>query len=106
MTPLSRPGSAQKSAMHLSSSSPMTCIISHWGPVHCGLGNRLGNREVSGLRISTSKYEAMVLSQKRVDCPLWVGETFPPQVEELKYIGPWKMEWEVDGLIVAVPAMV
>lgn len=58
------------------------------------------------MRISTSKYEAMVLSQKRVDCPLWVGEKFLPQVEEMKYIGPWKMEWEVDRWVVAVSAMV
>ncbi|KAI3368306.1 hypothetical protein L3Q82_008013 [Scortum barcoo] len=47
----------------------------------------------------------MVLSQKRVDCPLWVGEEFLPQVEELKYLGvlfmsEGKMEQEMDRRIV------
>ncbi|KAI3356348.1 hypothetical protein L3Q82_017572 [Scortum barcoo] len=51
--------------------------------------------EVAGMRISTSKSEAMVLDQKenRVTCPLRVGgEVLPPQVEEfvmavVKYLG-------------------
>ena len=38
------------------------------------------------MRISTSKSEAMVLSQKRVDCPLQVGGESLPQVEEFKYL--------------------
>ncbi len=31
--------------------------------------------------------EAMVLSRKKVACPLQVGEVFLPQVEEFKYLG-------------------
>ena len=33
----------------------------------------VAKREAAGKRISTSKSEAMFLSQKRVDCPLQVG---------------------------------
>ena len=56
------------------------------------------------MRHGTSKSEAMVLSQKRVDCPLQVGEESLPQVEEFKYFGvlfmsEGKMEWEIDTRI-------
>ncbi|KAI3372530.1 hypothetical protein L3Q82_023015 [Scortum barcoo] len=43
--------------------------------------------EAAGMRISTSKSEAMVLDRKRVACPLWVGGEVLPQVEEFKYLG-------------------
>ncbi|XP_048009164.1 uncharacterized protein LOC125243494 [Megalobrama amblycephala] len=43
--------------------------------------------ELAGMRISTSKSEAMVLSRKRVACPLQVGGVVLPQVEEFKYLG-------------------
>ncbi|KAI3356011.1 hypothetical protein L3Q82_017283, partial [Scortum barcoo] len=43
--------------------------------------------EVAGMRISTSKSEAMVLDRKRVACPLRVGGEVLPQVEEFKYQG-------------------
>ncbi|KAL3970507.1 aldehyde oxidase [Sarotherodon galilaeus] len=43
--------------------------------------------EAAGMRISTSKSEAMVLSRKRVEGPLQVGDKFLPQVEEFKYFG-------------------
>ncbi|KAI3351090.1 hypothetical protein L3Q82_005656 [Scortum barcoo] len=43
--------------------------------------------EVAGMRISTSKSEAMVLDRKRVACPLRVGGEVLPQVEEFKYLG-------------------
>ncbi|MDF4304923.1 reverse transcriptase domain-containing protein, partial [Vibrio parahaemolyticus] len=43
--------------------------------------------EAAGMRISTSKSEAMVLSRKRVDCPLQVRGEVLPQVEEFKYLG-------------------
>nr|XP_005726011.1 PREDICTED: uncharacterized protein LOC102198589 [Pundamilia nyererei] len=36
---------------------------------------------------STSKSKAMVLSQKRVDCPLVIRDEFLPRVEEFKYLG-------------------
>ncbi|KAI3369251.1 hypothetical protein L3Q82_007792 [Scortum barcoo] len=38
--------------------------------------------EAAGMRISTSKSEAMVLDRKRVACPLRVGGEVLPQVEE------------------------
>ncbi|XP_061642121.1 uncharacterized protein LOC133484062 [Phyllopteryx taeniolatus] len=42
--------------------------------------------EAAGMRISTSKSETVVLSRKRVECPLWVGDEILPQVEEFKYL--------------------
>ncbi|KAI3369639.1 hypothetical protein L3Q82_025354, partial [Scortum barcoo] len=57
--------------------------------------------EAAGMRISTSKSEAMVLDRKRVACPLQVGGEVLPQVEEFKYLGvlftsEGKMEREID----------
>ena len=43
--------------------------------------------EAFGMRISTSKSEAMVLSQKKVECLLQVREDILPQVEMFKYLG-------------------
>ncbi|KAI3353915.1 hypothetical protein L3Q82_005120 [Scortum barcoo] len=59
--------------------------------------------EAAGMRISTSKSEAMVLDRKRVACPLRVGGEVLPQVEEFKYLGvlftsEGKMEREIDRL--------
>ena len=42
--------------------------------------------EAVGMRISTSKSETMVLSQKRVECSLRFGTDVLPQVEESKYL--------------------
>lgn len=42
--------------------------------------------EAVGMRSSTSNSDAMVLSRKRVVCPLWVCEEFLPQVEEFKQL--------------------
>uniref|UniRef100_A0A8C9SX65 ribonuclease H n=1 Tax=Scleropages formosus TaxID=113540 RepID=A0A8C9SX65_SCLFO len=60
--------------------------------------------EAAGMRISTSKSEAMVLSRKKVDCSLRVRGELLPQVEEFKYLGvlftsEGKMERQVDGRI-------
>ncbi|KAI3351388.1 hypothetical protein L3Q82_020196 [Scortum barcoo] len=60
--------------------------------------------EAAGMRISTSKSEAMVLDRKRVACPLQVGGEVLPQVEEFKYLGvlftsEGKMEREIDRRI-------
>ena len=60
--------------------------------------------EAAGMRISTSKSETMVLSWKRVECPLRVGNEILPQVEEFKYLGvlftsEGRMEREIDGRI-------
>ncbi|KAI3357036.1 hypothetical protein L3Q82_003671 [Scortum barcoo] len=51
------------------------------------LGRFAAECEVAGMRISTSKSEAMVLDRKRVACPLQVGGEVLPQVEEFKYLG-------------------
>ena len=40
--------------------------------------------EAAGMRISTSKSEAMVLIRKPMDCLLQVGYEFLPQVKEFK----------------------
>ncbi|KAI3363429.1 hypothetical protein L3Q82_011573, partial [Scortum barcoo] len=66
--------------------------------------------EAAGMRISTSKSEAMVLDQKRVACPLRVGGEILPQVEEFKYLGvlftsEGKMEREIDRQIGAASAV-
>ncbi|MDF4367610.1 hypothetical protein P3387_26150, partial [Vibrio parahaemolyticus] len=62
------------------------------------------------MRISTSKSEAMVLSRKRVDCPLQVRGEVLPQVEEFKYLGilftsEGRMEREIDRRIGAASAV-
>ncbi|KAI3376987.1 hypothetical protein L3Q82_000034 [Scortum barcoo] len=66
--------------------------------------------EAAGMRISTSKSEAMVLDRKRVACPLRVGGEILPQVEEFKYLGvlftsEGKMEREIDRRIGAASAV-
>ncbi|KAI3372478.1 hypothetical protein L3Q82_022972 [Scortum barcoo] len=66
--------------------------------------------EAAGMRISTSKSEAMVLNRKRVACPLRVGGEVLPQMEEFKYLGvlftsEGKMEREIDRWIVAASAV-
>ncbi|XP_061753818.1 retrovirus-related Pol polyprotein from type-2 retrotransposable element R2DM isoform X2 [Nerophis ophidion] len=43
--------------------------------------------EATGMRISTSKSESMVLSRKRVECHLRVGVETLSQMEEFKYLG-------------------
>ncbi|KAI3356547.1 hypothetical protein L3Q82_017227 [Scortum barcoo] len=67
--------------------------------------------EAAGMRISTSKSEAMVLDRKgkRVACPLQVGGEVLPQVEEFKYLGvlftsEGKIEREIDRRIGAASA--
>ncbi|KAI3352513.1 hypothetical protein L3Q82_005198 [Scortum barcoo] len=64
----------------------------------------LASFKLAGMRISTSKSEAMVLDRKRVACPLRVGGEVLPQVEEFKYLGvlftsEGKMEREIDRRI-------
>ncbi|KAI3377068.1 hypothetical protein L3Q82_000278 [Scortum barcoo] len=66
--------------------------------------------EAAGMRISTSKSEAMVLDWKRVACPLRVGGEVLPQVVEFKYLGvlftsEGKMEREIDRRIGAASAV-
>ncbi|TWW70516.1 hypothetical protein D4764_18G0013220 [Takifugu flavidus] len=49
--------------------------------------------EAAGMRISTSKSEAMVLNRKKVECLLRVKEEILPQVEEVKYLGVLFTRW-------------
>ncbi|KAI3376588.1 hypothetical protein L3Q82_016470 [Scortum barcoo] len=82
------------------------------GPSACtGAVCSLFECEAAGMRISTSKSEAMVLDRKRVACPLRVGGEVLPQVEEFKYLGilftsEGKMEREIDRRIGAASAAV
>ena len=67
--------------------------------------------EAAGMRISTSKSETMVLSRKRVECLLRVGNEVLPQVEEFKYLGilftsDGRREREIDRRIGAASAVV
>ncbi|KAI3351356.1 hypothetical protein L3Q82_005899 [Scortum barcoo] len=74
------------------------------------LGRFAAECEVAGMRISTSKSEAMVLNRKRVACPLWVGGEVLPQVEEFKYLkgllvlftSEGKMEDQVAGVFLDI----
>ncbi|TWW63118.1 hypothetical protein D4764_03G0001260 [Takifugu flavidus] len=67
--------------------------------------------EVAGMRISTSKSEAMILNRKKVECLLRVKEEILPQVEEFKYLrvlftSEGRMEQEIDRRIGAVSAVI
>ena len=60
--------------------------------------------EAAGMRISTSKSEAIVFNRKRVECTLRVRDEILPQVEEFKYLGvlfmsEGRMEREIDRRI-------
>ncbi|TWW77636.1 R2 Retrovirus-related Pol polyprotein from type I retrotransposable element [Takifugu flavidus] len=66
--------------------------------------------EAAGMKISTSKSEAMVLNRKKVECLLRVKEEILPQVEEFKYLGvlftsEGRMEREIDRRIGAASAV-
>ncbi|TWW62329.1 R2 Retrovirus-related Pol polyprotein from type I retrotransposable element [Takifugu flavidus] len=68
------------------------------------LGRFATECEAAGMWISTSKSESMVLTWKRVECLLRVGEEVLPQVEEFKYLGilftsEGRMEREIDRRI-------
>ncbi|KAK3563836.1 hypothetical protein QTP86_002735 [Hemibagrus guttatus] len=66
--------------------------------------------EAAGMRVGTSKSEAMVLDRKKVACTLQVGGELLPQVEEFKYLGvlftsEGRMDREIDRWIGAVAAV-
>ncbi|TWW77678.1 hypothetical protein D4764_12G0010680 [Takifugu flavidus] len=67
--------------------------------------------DAAGMKISTSKFEAMVLNQKKVECLLWFKEEILPQLEGLKYLGvlftsEGRMEQEIDRRIGAHRSLV
>ncbi|KAK3509359.1 hypothetical protein QTP70_030004 [Hemibagrus guttatus] len=66
--------------------------------------------EAAGMRVSTSKSDAMVLDRKKVACTLQVGGEVLPQVEEFKYLGvlfmsEGRMDHEIDRRIGAAAAV-
>ncbi|KAK3516854.1 hypothetical protein QTP70_027075 [Hemibagrus guttatus] len=66
--------------------------------------------EAAGMRVSTSKSEAMVLDRKKVACTLQVGGEVLPQVEEFKYLGvlftsEGRMDREIDRRVGAAAAV-
>ncbi|KAK7925839.1 hypothetical protein WMY93_008149 [Mugilogobius chulae] len=72
------------------------------------LGRFAAECEATGMKISSSKSEAMVLDRKKVPCPLQVGGESLPQVEE--YLGvlfksEGRMEREIDRRIGAASAV-
>ncbi|KAK3554945.1 hypothetical protein QTP86_001875 [Hemibagrus guttatus] len=74
------------------------------------LGHFAAECEVAGMRVSTSKSEAIVLDRKKVACTLQVGGEFFPQVEEFKYLGvlfmsEGRMDHEIDRRIGAAAAV-
>ncbi|KAK3523556.1 hypothetical protein QTP70_002465 [Hemibagrus guttatus] len=78
----------------------------HWGILQCVKCEC----EAAGMRVSTSKSEAMVLDQKKVACTLQVGGELLPQVEEFKYLGvlfmsEGRMDREIDRRIGAAAAV-
>ncbi len=75
------------------------------------LGRFAAEGEAAGMRINTSKSEAMVISRKNVACPLQVGGEFLPQVEEFTYLGVLftserRMEWEIKRRIGEASAVI
>ncbi len=75
------------------------------------LGRFAAECKAAGMRISASKSKAMVLSRKKVACPLQVGGEVLPQVDEFKYLGvlftsEGRMEREIDRRIGAASAVV
>ncbi|KAK3565347.1 hypothetical protein QTP86_007134 [Hemibagrus guttatus] len=74
------------------------------------LGRFAAECEAAGMRVNTSKSEAMVLDRKKVACTLQVGGEVLPQVEEFKYLGvlftsDGRMESEIDRRTSAAAAV-
>ncbi|KAK3552026.1 hypothetical protein QTP70_031588, partial [Hemibagrus guttatus] len=74
------------------------------------LGHFAAECEAAGMRVSTSKSEAMVLDRKKVACTLQVGGEVFPQVEEFKYLAvlftsEGRMDREIDRWIGAAAAV-
>ena len=56
-------------------------------------------REAVGMRINTSKFQTMVLSKNRVECPLQGWDEVFPQVEEFEY---FRVLSTNDGIILTI----
>ena len=55
--------------------------------VFCALEQFAAESEVAGMKVSSSKSEAVDLNQKKVECSLWVRDESLLQAEEFKYLG-------------------
>ena len=82
----------------------MVLLSSSNSALHLSLGQFAAECQTVEMKISTSKFEAMVLSRKRVDCPLQVGGELLPQIEEFKHLRVLftierEMEQEIDRQI-------
>ncbi|KAK3516271.1 hypothetical protein QTP70_007251 [Hemibagrus guttatus] len=91
-------------AAHWTSQVPSGLDLQH------ALGRFAAKCEAAGMRVSTSKSEAMVLDRKKVACTLQVGGKVLPQVEEFKYLGvlftsEGRMDHEIDRRIGAAAAV-
>lgn len=81
-------------------------LASSGSDLHLALDQLTVEREVAGMRISTSKADTMVLTLKR-EFPLQVGEESPSQMEEFNYfrvlfMSGARVGWEIDRKIAAV----
>ncbi len=81
---------------------------------HCDLQYALGwfaaKCEAVGMKVSTSKTEAMVLCRKKANCSLWFGSELLLQTEEFKYLwvlftSEGRMKRELDRQIGAASAV-
>ncbi|KAK3526552.1 hypothetical protein QTP70_030692 [Hemibagrus guttatus] len=84
--------------------APLSLDLQH------ALGHFAAECEAAGMRVSTSKSEAMVLDRKKVACTLQVGGEVHPQLEEFKYLGvlftsEGRMDREIDRQIGAAAAV-
>ena len=61
-------------------------LVSLYSDLQPSLGWFAAECEAVGMIISTSKSKGIILSRKRVDCPLQVGGESHPQMEEFKYL--------------------
>ncbi|KAK3556168.1 hypothetical protein QTP70_005570 [Hemibagrus guttatus] len=98
-----------RSLVHIASYDVVLLAPSSLNLQHA-LGRFAAECEAAGMRVSTSKSEAMVLDWKKVACTLQVGGEVLPQVEEFKYLGvlftsEGKMDREIDRRIGAAAAV-
>ena len=61
-------------------------LVSLYSDLQPSLGWFAAECEAVGMIISTSKSKGIILSRKRVDCPLQVEGESHPQMEEFKYL--------------------
>ncbi|KAK3568863.1 hypothetical protein QTP86_018965 [Hemibagrus guttatus] len=98
-----------RSLVHIASYDDVLLAPSSLDLQHA-LGRFAAKCEAAGMRVSTSKSEAMYLDRKKVAYTLQVGGEVLPQVEEFKYLGvlftsEGRMDREIDRRIGAAAAV-